>query len=213
MPARAPSAADMNPRHMLLPTGTNLWRMHDRDFLPTEFKATPAHPYFDGGRFDATPHDPYPYLYVALNQETAVAEGLLRNALFDVDGFRFAPLAAIERRILSSIRTRTELRLISLLSAVDLATVGQDNWLVEADGPHYALIRFWSGELRRASPDAHGLIWQSRRDRPHHSIVLFGDRCPIDALGRASHGAIDLGTPDGAEWLNELMAPYRFGVA
>ncbi len=213
MPARAPSIADMNPRHMLLPAGTSLWRMHDRDFLPTDFKATPAHPYFDGGRFDATPDDPFPYLYVGLTQETAVAEGLLRNARFDTDGFRFAPRAAVERRILSSIRTRTELRLISLISTVDLATVGQDNWLVDADEAQYALTRYWSGQLRRASPGAHGLTWQSRRDRPHQSILLFGDRCPMDALGRSSHGAIDLGTSDGIEWLNELMAPYRFVIA
>ena len=64
---------------------------------------------------------------------------------------------------------------------------------------------------------AHGLIWDSKRDRGGLALVLFGDRIARDfgdgyekTLPREVTQAVgDLGQGDGLSWANERLRPYR----
>ena len=47
----------------------------------------------------------------------------------------------------------------------------------------------------------------------HRAFVLFGDRCPDDALREKPREAIDLDDVAGADWLNHRLARYRVRVS
>ncbi|MFT9479821.1 RES domain-containing protein [Streptomyces sp. Mo3] len=81
------------------------------------------------------------------------------------------------------------------------------SWLLETD--EYAQTRAWAREIRRQVPDAQGLVWQSRRHRPHPAMVLFGDRCGEEPLKAVPGQAHNLGTFEGAGEANRLLAPLR----
>jgi hypothetical protein len=216
MPAEAPPERfDSPPRAMLLPAGTVLWRVHHRRFDSCQFTDRPADGHFGGGRFDATADQPYPFLYAAPKESTAVAERLLRGRQFGGYRRRVIERASIAGRRLSALETTRELRLITLVSATDLATVYQDDWLVQADEAEYGRTRRWGHRLRREDPAAAGLVWQSRRDRPHLSMVLFADRLPPGApvLEPAGFAPVDLDEPAGISWLNTVLKPYRACIA
>ncbi|MGW1765621.1 RES family NAD+ phosphorylase [Streptomyces sp. NPDC002073] len=174
----APDAYRMQPNSLLLPAGTELWRVHGSGRAADVFNPRVADPHFGGSRFDSTAQDPYPFLYTALDPATALAETLLRSTEFDPGtAMRLIPYAAVRGRSLSMLRTRCDLRLISLVSEEDLAAVCQDSWLLEAEGDgRYAKTRRWASELRAQDSGAMGLVWQSRRHRPRLANVLFGDR-------------------------------------
>ncbi|MEU7576646.1 RES family NAD+ phosphorylase [Streptomyces sp. NPDC041068] len=209
-----PSSYEMTPRRQALPRGTRLWRTHKAKRRPGQFNPVSVDPHFGGNRFDGTSYDPYPYLYVADDAATALAETLLRSLEFDVGtGMRLIPYAAVKDKSLSLLRTRCELTLVSLTTEADLAAVCQDSWLLEAEGERYAKTRRWASEIRVQAPDTAGLIWQSRRNRPRLALVLFGDRCAEDALAEERGGGIpDLGSPAGVTEANRLLAPLRAAI-
>ncbi len=212
-----PSRYELRPHRHVLPAGTELWRVHASTLPPEQFNPNPADPHFGGSRFDSTPLDPYPYLYVADGPTTALAETLLRARPFDPEtGMRLVPYAALRGRSLSVLRTRCELNLVSLIEEKDLAAVCQNSTLLE-DERDYPRTRRWAGEIRAQTPGAMGLVWQSRRNRPRHTVVLFGDRfdgCdgkPLEVL--PTRGIPDLGSPAGVDEANRLLAPLRSAIA
>lgn len=151
--AVSPSPYRFQPHWEVLPAGTQLWRMHSSRFPPEEFK--PFHPDDPApGRFHGTPEDPYPCLYAATDAETALAETLLRSIRFDFEtGTRLVPWAKVRGKSLNVVRTRYEMKLVSLCSGTALAAVCQDNLLLENEGPkHYADTRSWARELRPTHP-------------------------------------------------------------
>lgn len=131
---------------------------------------------FGGGRFDSTSNDAYLFLYAGLTAETALCEALLRGLKFRVAD-RQVLRAQVRGRVLSGLTTTTPLTMLSLASAVELASICQpDDWLLRADVHEYAQTRaHW---LRAQARTVHGFIWQSRYNLPHIAIILFGDRCP-----------------------------------
>jgi hypothetical protein len=206
---------------MALPIGTTLWRVHNRSYKAHEFRPVSADPtkntskYFgDGGRFDSTADDPYPFLYAGYTPTAALAETFLRQLPFTDTGWRRIPRPKLDGKRLSMVATTQDVKLIRLISSLDLAAVCQDEWLVDVELPHYPQTRHWAHWLRRTFKDAQGLVWQSKRDRPNLSVIIFGDRCPdgIDAPMPARFSSIDLDSIDGAEFLNEVLAPYRVTV-
>lgn len=212
MPGEAPPKVfESPPRATLLPAGTVLWRIHHRQYGPCEFNPTAADRHFGGGRFDGTPDDPYPYLYAAVQRSTAVAERLLRGRQFGGGQRRMIERSSVRDRVLSALETTRELRLITLVSATDLAAVYQDDWLVQADEPEYGRTRRWAHRLRREDPAAAGLVWQSRRDRPNEAVVLFADRLGPGPhpLVPAGYQPVDFAEPAGLAWLNATLKPYR----
>ncbi|MFI9250565.1 RES family NAD+ phosphorylase [Streptomyces sp. NPDC053069] len=213
----SPSVYRFRPHWEVLPAGTQLWRMHSSRFAAEEFK--PFRPDDrNPGRFHATPEDPYPCLYAATDPETALAETLLRSVPFHREtGMRLVPWASVRGKSLNVVRTRCELKLVSLCSGAALAAVCQDNRLLENEGAkHYGSTRNWARELRAQAPEAMGMIWDSKRNPSQRALVLFGDRLtdhadgPLEALPYRS--IPDLGSPDGIGEANQLLAPLRSAI-
>ncbi|MFI1330714.1 RES family NAD+ phosphorylase [Streptomyces sp. NPDC020845] len=213
----SPSAYRFRPHWEVLPAGTQLWRLHKSRFAAEEFK--PFDPKDRSpGRFHGTPEDPYPCLYAATDAETALAETLLRSVDYDPEtGMRLILWAQVRGRSLNVVRTRCELKLVSLCSGAALAAVCQDNRLLENEGEeHYGRTRLWAREIRAQAPEAMGMIWGSKRNPSQRALVLFGDRftdCaggPLDPLPYRS--IPDLGSPDGIKEANQLLEPLRSAI-
>jgi RES domain len=192
-----------------LPAGTRLWRVHHKKRDPDGFTTRLADQNFGGGRFDATPLDPYPYYYAGLEAGTALAEVLLRDVHPDDRGFRRIRRQAVRDRRAGVVRTTVDLSLVSLLTGPALAAVAQDTWLVHAEQRDYHATRRWASWIREQAPDAHGLIWPSKREGNAEVVVLFGDRCGPDVLTGAASSVVDLDDVVGAVWINALLAQYR----
>ncbi|MET9610649.1 RES family NAD+ phosphorylase [Streptomyces sp. NPDC006512] len=212
-----PSAYELRPHQHVLPAGTPLWRVHSSTRPAEEFNPLPADLNFGGSRFDGTMLDPYPYLYAGDGPTTALAETLLRSMPFDPErGLRLVPYRAVRGKSLSVMRTRCEVSLVSLIKEDDLAAVCQDSTLLE-DEQNYPKARRWASEIRVQAPGSMGLIWQSRRNRPRHALVLFGDRFdgqggkPLETL--PAEGIADLGSRAGVEAVNALLAPLRSAIS
>jgi hypothetical protein len=217
---KPPSLYDGNPNRYLLRRGTCLWRVHRHRYPAQAFNSTRVDPLFGGARFDATDADPYSYYYAALDENTALAETLLREPHRDEWGYHAVPRREVARRQISGLTLTRDLDLVSLISGEDLAAVAQDASLVTATGPEYAQTRGSGHWLRGQAKWAHGFIWESQRNRSGLAIVLFGDRCAQDfgsgyeqvLLHEVTELAIDLDDEAGANWLNEQLRRYRVTV-
>lgn len=221
MPCCAPpSCYDGAPNRYLLGRGTCLWRVHNREYPAESFKAVPSDPQFGGARFDATAADDYPFYYAALDQMAALAETLLRDLHPDGRGMRLLTGTARAERRLAGLTLTQDIELISLIDGKDLAAIGQDAWLVTAAGAEYAQTRAWAHWLRGEAKWAHGLIWDSLRDRGRLSVVLFGDRLAATfgpsyervLLHEVPELAVELDDRAQTGWLKELLEPYRVTV-
>ncbi|MFA7767425.1 RES family NAD+ phosphorylase [Streptomyces sp. NPDC048723] len=205
----------LDPNREVIPAGTELWRVHKSKYRPTQFNPTLADLHLSGGRFEGTVLDPYRSLYVADSALTAVAESVLRSVPWKGDR-REIPYANVHGRTLSVLRTTRELTLVSLIEEKDLAAVHQTANLLD-DERSYPMARRWTSEIRAQAPDAMGLVWQSRRNRPLHAMVLFHDRfddCHCSALEvLPGRGIADLGSPEGVEEVNGLLDPLRAEVS
>jgi hypothetical protein len=162
-----------------------------------------------GGRFDGSPECPYPCLYVAFGQATAVAETMLRSMPFVGRRPRILPRSAVRDRRLSALTLTKDIDLLTLSSTPALAGVGQDEWLVHAEPMFYAQTRDWAHWMHHRIPWAQGLIWPSKRDLGQEAIMLFGDRCQPGLLTLEPGLGLDLDDEPGRVWLNALLADYR----
>ncbi|MEV7780945.1 RES family NAD+ phosphorylase [Kitasatospora sp. NPDC088351] len=212
---RPPRELPGAPARLTLPAGTPLFRLHSARRAATAFNPAPADCLYGGGRFDATRCDRYGYLYAGLTAESAVCESLLRSVPFDPAGTpRLVPRAAVRGRRLSFLRLAADLEVLSLLTGRDLASVGQDSWLVQAEAAEYPFTRHWGHWIREhCDPWAQAFVWPSKREPGDRVVVLFGDRCPADALVRADTPPVDLDTAEGTRWLDLLLEPYQARVA
>lgn len=221
--APPPADYDGTPARYRLARGTRLWRVHERKYGATAFNPA-ARDLYRGGRFDASEADPYPFLYAALSDTTAVAESMLRDLDPGDQGMRLVPAGRVTGTRLSGLTVTRDLCLVSLIAGADLAAIGQDAWLVTARQTEYAYTRDWACWLRGQAPWAHGLAWDSLRDRGSVAVILFGDRLAsgpgADAVGFAGCAkpvlieepqlAVDLDDDAaGTAWLNERLCRYR----
>ncbi|UED87457.1 RES family NAD+ phosphorylase [Streptomyces profundus] len=212
MPAYPPPRG-LTPNLTELPAGTELWRCHRSRYQATGFNPVSVHTHFGGNRFDGTTDDPYPYLYAADEPATALAEVFLRSLAFGgPHGERLVPRAQADGYALSRLATTAPLRLIRLVSEEDLARIGQDSWLLEAEGPGAPQTRYWARALRRDARGAHGMVWQSRRRRSGLAYVLFGDRCAESAVKAEPTVTHDLSTAAGRRRANAWLAPLRAAI-
>jgi hypothetical protein len=207
--AQPPADLVLRPRRQSLPAGTLLWRVHRRTHPAGEFNARGSDTLWGGGRFDGTTQCPYPYLYAAFAQATAVAETMLRSMPFVGRRPRILPRAAVQGRRLSALTLAADVDLLALTTTPALAGVGQDEWLVHAEPVFYAQTRDWAHWMRDRTPWAQGLIWPSKRDLGQEAIILFGDRCAPSLLSPAPAAGCDLDDEPGRVWLNALLADYR----
>jgi hypothetical protein len=219
---KPPSRYDGAPSRYLLRRGTPLWRVHQFPRYPAScFNPKHSDRLYGGGRFDATEADQYPFLYAGLSDTTALAERLLRGQEPDDQGYFPVPYKEVAGRRLSFLILDEDLTLVSLVGQADLAAVAQDAWLVTAPGRDYPFTRDWAHWLRRQATWAHGLIWDSARDRGSLALVLFGDRLRRDfgdgyedtLLIEAPQLAIDLSGSTGVAAVNDRLRRLRAVVA
>jgi hypothetical protein len=207
------------PKTSLLHAKTELWRVHDAKYPGDSFRPVAqdpkknTDPNFGGGRFDSTVNALFPYFYAALRPTTALVERFLKDLVLRPDGSRILPREKINGKTLSRVTLSADINLLSLVSATDLAAVHQDYWLVDSDGEsNYAQTRRWGHWFRDQIPSVDGFVWQSKRDRPHPALILFGDRDPPVGLVLDHASSVDLWTKDGASLINALLRPYRVRV-
>ncbi|TGA89274.1 RES domain-containing protein [Streptomyces sp. MZ04] len=206
------------PAKVTLARGTVLHRVHKSHREAAAFNPHPAHCLYGGGRFDGTSCDPYGYLYAGLSPAAAVCETLLRSLPFDPSGGpRLLPRVSVEGRRLSTLRLTTDVTVVSLMTAQELAAVHQDSWLVQTEAIDYAYTRDWAHWIRRhTDPWAQGFVWSSKREPGDRTVLLFGDRCPQGAVSAAEPvegGGVDFGTAEGEQWLNSVLQPYHARLA
>ena len=213
-----PADFDGTPNRYVLRRGSCLWRVHNHPAYDAwAFKSKRAEVLYGGARFDATEADPYPFLYAGLTEETALAETLLRDIPPDDRGYRTVLNPAVSQRRIAALVLIGDLQLVSLIDAKDLAAIGQDSWLVTAPGAEYGQTRDWAHWLRRQAGWAHGLVWDSLRDRGSLALVLFGDRLARDfgtdyekaLLREIPELAVFLGDEAGATWASERLRRDR----
>ncbi len=173
-----PTAYSGKPARSRLKTGARLTRIHDGRFSAVSFNPTLADRHWGGGRFDATPDDPYAFLYAGANDRCAVAETLLRNLPLLPTGSFLLPKKSLSGRRISWITPREDLKLVSLRSGRDLAQLGQDSWLTKSDWKDYGFTRRWGHQIRTWAPWAQGFVWRSRPEEASLAYVFFEDRCP-----------------------------------
>jgi len=209
------------PTRRPLRRGTCLWRVHSQARSPRSFKSSAADPLFGGARFDATNTDLYAYFYAALDENTAIAETLLRDLEPDEEGMRAIPRKLVTGRALSGLTLTKDLELVSLVTGQDLGSIGQDGWLINAPAREYPQTRAWAHWLRAQATWAQGFVWSSARDQGSLAVVLFGDRCAAGfgpdyarvLLHEVPELAVVLDDKDGAVWLNRLLEPYRAAIS
>lgn len=188
------------------------------EFGVAEFNPTLAVNELQGGRFDATSEDPYPFLCAAGDDPTAISEALLRDLPIDASGSRLLPRAQIQRLQISWLRVEEELRLVSLRSGQDLASVGQDSWLTTSPASDYDSTRRWCAAIRAWAPWACGITWRSLREPEGFAFLFFGDRCPTDCFRErlvdlplpANDRSLDSGAAH--HYLNAILTEYRVAL-
>ena len=183
-----PPQYDGVPASFLLSAGTRLTRIHGAQFGVTDFNPTVARHRLRGGRFDATPDDPYGFLYAADDDPTAVSEVLLRDLPLDERGARLLPRVRLKDLPIGWLTTNRDLQLVDLRSGRDLAAIGQDTWLTTGSASDYELTREWASAIREWVPWCGGLTWRSHREPEGFAYVLFEDRLPDDCLAEVSTG-------------------------
>jgi hypothetical protein len=208
-----------NPAKVVLPSLTELVRIHSIRFESTAFNPTLADPHWGGGRFDATIQDEYGYLYAASTDAAAVSETLLRDLPIDDAQNRLLTRAAIRERRFAWLRTLSDLDLVSLRSGEDLGVLMQDTWLVTAPSREYGATRRWAHAVRSWAPWAQGFVWHSLREPEALAYVFFQDRCPDNCFEEFTTGTpipprgsrrLDQGM--GHQHLKAILARYRVAI-
>jgi hypothetical protein len=211
MPSTPPPAGAASPEfnYYTVPSCQRLWRVHSMAITGVEFLHYWNRPANWNGRFDPTPEDDYPFMYLAATQRGALAETVLRDTPFSKDGLREIRIAEFEARHMSCLLAMRSIRLISLLSSEDLAHAWQDHWLIQADREEFDLTRKWATWFREKDPQAQGITWLSRRDLGVQLFLLFGDRCTSADLTQDGP-SIRLYDESATRWLVDLIDPLRF---
>ena len=193
-------------------------RIYSAQFAVTDFNSTLAGHPLQGGRFDATPDDPFGFLYAADDDATAVSEVLLRDLPLDERGARLLPRLRLRNLRIGWLTVDRDLQLISLRSGRDLAAIGQDTWLTTGPASDYELTRAWASAIRDWAPWCSGLTWRSHREPEGFAYVLFEDRVPDDCLAEVSSGVPLTGEDQrlddgiGRLYLERILETYRVAL-
>jgi RES domain len=184
----------------VMPAGTRLVRVHDRDLDGDAFNAGFGAPtrfapvWRPDGSAIAT-------LYGGSTLECAVHESLFHDLPYDAPG-KFIRLDKITSRAISYIETTSDLILASLHEP-DLNRLGLTRAdLIDTPRADYAVTARWAEAFHRAGAGVAGLVWTSRRCDPEQAYVLFADRVPPGAL--ALYDRVEIGA--SAPHLREIAA-------
>ena len=184
----------------------------------TDFNPTAASHPLRGGRFDATPDDPYGFLYAADDDATAVSEVLLRDLPLDERGARLLPRARLRNLRIGWLAMTRDIQLVDLRSGQNLAAIGQDTWLTTGPASDYELTREWASAIRDWAPWCSGLTWRSHREPEGIAFILFEDRVPRDCLAEVSAGVPLMGDDQrlddgiGRFYVERILENYRVAL-
>ena len=184
----------------------------------TDFNPTVAHHWLRGGRFDATPDDPFGFLYAADDDATAVSEVLLRDLPLDQRGARLLPRVLLRNLRIGWLTTTRDIRLVNLRSGRDLAAIGQDTWLTAGPASEFELTRAWTSAIRDWAAWCGGLTWRSHREPEGFAYVLFEDRVPDGYPVEVSSGvpltgeAQRLNDGIGRLYVERILESYRVAL-
>jgi hypothetical protein len=190
-----------------LARGTRLYRVHKRYREAVSFNTSQAWANKRDGRFDSDAEDYYPYYYAALSERGALYESIIIEGGLASDAK--VPRSSLKDRVLSVVELTADITLLSLQTEEDLAFFDQDEWLVRTLSSEYHLTRARARLLRSMHPWAQGLIWYSRKDPDERSVILFGDRCDVEALRKTSSPSISLDALQTEAWLRKLLNPHQ----
>ena len=186
-----PSVCPGKPVIVTVPADTSLFRIHSKAFKATAFNPTISNHPLKGGRFDSN-DGRYAYLYAGEDMETAIAEMLVRDIPSGPTPPRIIPLASVKDRMLSEVRVRREILVVSLHGA-NLGQLGQDAWLTKCAASEYEITRKWANAIRDWAPTAQGMVWRSCRDEDRFAYVLFEDRIAATDVTEVSSIPADTG--------------------
>ncbi|WP_105403728.1 RES family NAD+ phosphorylase [Neorhizobium sp. T7_12] len=152
---------------------TRFHRVHEQRFASCSFNPGKGRPSRFAPLFLGS--GAVPTQYLATDYECAVHETIFHDVPIDepnktvgVDNIK--PLAH------SVIELKRDLVLVPLF-APDLAKwgVGRGD-LIDTTAADYHITAQWALAIHKSRPDAHGLIWTSKRCDPQQAVLLFGDR-------------------------------------
>jgi hypothetical protein len=211
-PADCPSID--GPKLRTLRRGTLLWRIHRLGDDPSHFRRTGAidkraDPTLGAeGRFDCQRGE-YGYIYAGETRGAAIAEAFLRGGVIADPTTRFLAHRRLETTGLARLELTSPLSVIDLRGVEGLGSVGQDGWLTHCDEPDYPQTQRWAAAIRGWAPDAHGMVWTSKRDDQHFAIVLFDDHGTAAMFSATTLLRFD--EPTGEAFARKVLA--RFNVA
>lgn len=196
------------PARETIPAGRTFYRVHPADRKPPLFDPQRGS-VFGGGRFDACTGAGHRTLCMSAAAATTIAERFLREFALSRGTQRILPRIALRGQVLTEVRTNSDLNLIRLYSAQDVAAVHQDTWLTTTTPDQFPATREWAAWLHDQAPWADGILWQSIADMPRETVVLFDDRCAAPpAIGTSRV----LDDPAELPWLIDLLKPYGVEV-
>jgi hypothetical protein len=167
--------------------GTRFHRVHDQRFGSCSFNPGKGRPSRFAPLFPGS--EAVPTQYLATDYECAVHETIFHDVPIDepnktvgVDNIK--PLAH------SVIELKRDLVLVPLFGP-DLARWGVSRThLIDTTAADYHITAQWALAIHQSRPDAHGLIWTSKRCDPQQAVLLFGDRVAETDLREISNVAI-----------------------
>ncbi len=199
----APPAALARGNLQLLAQGTLLHRLHDRTYAATSFNPGTGPSRSRFAPIKSATGLAIPTLYAAQTFECAAHETVFYDIVHDRP-LKTVPLTRLAPVVHSIIAATVDLTMVQLFEP-DLNAWGMTRGdLIDTLPQDYAATARWAEAIHTAHPDAHGMVWTSRRCDPGTAYLLFGDRLANGSLTRLSSVAL---TSSDAE----LRAVIGFG--
>lgn len=184
---------------LMLPAGTELYRIHSRDRRAHEFN-----PGFGSSRFApfTSAGIQVPTMYAATSFGCAAYESVFH----DIDPaarFKTIPMSKVEELAGSRIEIDRDLKLACLFEP-DLNKWGMTRQsLIDTPPSFYPSTRAWAQAIHDADSTLDGMIWTSRRFDEEKCLILFGTRVDETSVGVLSSDDF-ADTPDLLDRLVEL---------
>ncbi|WP_426127978.1 RES family NAD+ phosphorylase [Pararhizobium sp. PWRC1-1] len=167
--------------------GARLHRVHDQRFGSCTFNPGKGRP----SRFAPLllGSDRIATQYLATDYECAVHETIFHDVPIDEPN-KTVGFDNIKLLVHSVVELKHDLTLVPLF-APDLAKWGVSRAdLIDTTAADYQITAQWALAIHQSRPDAHCLIWTSKRCDPPQAVLLFGDRvAETDLTGMSTVGA------------------------
>lgn len=184
--------------YISLGTGTELHRIHHRDFPGDSFNGTAR----GNARFSPIRDRAgaiIPTIYAAQTFECATCEIILRCPdTADIDPVTGArPLRIVNPSDYAEhehckLETSQDLRLVDLTIAGQRKIGVDQNALLAGPRSTYPRTREWAERIHAECPSAQGIYYNSFQLGPKFAVLLFGDRIPADMLDLLSTRPVTL---------------------